>query len=108
VGCKAVFGGIAPDDARRLSEAWGSKTVADVTFSRNRGASIRVSQGRRGEPQQSYTETRTHGVTTSYRDAENWSVADLTAALPVGNAVVQLTRSNGERSPALLVDCRSA
>jgi type IV secretion system coupling TraD/TrwB family protein len=111
-GCKAVFAGLDPSDARLLSEWWGTHWVPEVTVSRDDALSRTVSPGSmsskgwRSRRETRGTSTRA-GVATRKVERPLWSPAEIINDVPPGHALVSLARSDGARTPPVLVDLRA-
>lgn len=108
-GCKAVFAGLSPSDARLLSEYWGTRAVQEKTRQSHSTEGWSVDQlGTPDGVSQRAGYRRSQGRGTSVREVDKalWSPSEITNAIPAHHAVFSLARSNGHRSPALLVDLR--
>lgn len=103
-GCKAVFGGIDPDDAEMFSRWFGDHVVSDTTVTQDQVAKVENQRGllrprRVGQQEAASRSTSTRQVTRA-----RWSPSDLITGVPRGHCVMALSRSNGFRSGAVLVD----
>lgn len=120
VGCKAVFGGVDPQDAEYFAEYWGTRWVDERSvsvsagFSENIGvsesSSSRNSDGRTSMSKsgKSTTEGASRQTGTSVRKVERyvWSVSEIINDIQPGHALVSLALPNGVRVPPTLVNCR--
>lgn len=102
-GGKFVFPGIDPDGAEQFSRFWGEQEVSEFTRTRTRSASTsydnwNLPTGR--------TKSQSIGVQHSKRMEALWSPGELSAEIPLGHCVAQLSRSNGVRTPPVLVNLR--
>lgn len=115
VGCKAVFGGIDPIDAKVFSDWFGDHWVSEISFSHGETIGGAENTGRsrdsRGGWNRQDGETRNWGVTkgTSLRRVERprWTVSDIVTGIPPGHCVVALSRSDGTRTGPTLVNLRA-
>ncbi len=114
VGCKAVFGGIDPVDAKVFSEWFGEHWVSEVGFSQGQtvggGGSARRSRdssGRRDRRDDSYSWGTTKGTNLRRVERPRWTVSDIVTGIPPGHVVVALSRSDGVRTGPTLVDLRA-
>ena len=112
VGCKAVFAGLDPTDARLFSEWWGTHWVPEVTVSRGDAVSrstspgAMTSKGWRSRRESHGASTQT-GVSTRKVERPLWSPAEIINDIPPGHALVSLARSDGHRTPPVLVNLRA-
>lgn len=106
-GCKAVFGGIDPDDARHFSEWWGEHQIVQRTVSHgtSTGAGTIETEESLGD-RHTVTTGRSAGVSVRYVEHARWTPSDIITAIPPGYTLLSLTRSNGIRTPPLLVNLR--
>jgi type IV secretion system coupling TraD/TrwB family protein len=112
VGCKAVFAGLDPADAQVFSDWWGTHWVPEVTVSRGDAASRTTTPG--GLTSKGWRARRdTRGISTradvSTRKVERplWSPAEIINEIPPGHALISLARSDGVRTPPVLVNLRT-
>ncbi|MFV5997636.1 type IV secretory system conjugative DNA transfer family protein [Streptomyces sp. NPDC056231] len=103
-GCKAVFSGIYPQDAKQFSDWFGDHYVRQVTVTRGTNQAEHFNE--RGE---SSGGNRGESASTSIRHIERarWSVSDIITDIPYGACLATLTRSNGKRVGPLVVDLRT-
>jgi hypothetical protein len=108
-GCKAVFAGLGPEDAKMLSEYWGTTAVGETTsqIAIRRGTSVPVLDGRLDKEHAPVpTEQRGASYGRSIREVEQplWSPSEIINDIPHRHCIVNLTTSDGLRSGPLLVD----
>lgn len=103
VGCKAVFGGIDPEDASVFSEMFGEDTYVEPSFTTGRSESSML-QFERQPPERV---TRSNSMTLRPVTRARWSSSDLMTGLPQGRMVISLASSRGERVGPILVDTRN-
>lgn len=112
VGCKAVFAGLDPADARLFSDWWGTHWVPEVTVSRGDSVSRSTTRGgvsskgwrARSDSQGASTKA---GVSTRKVERPLWSPAEIINDIPPGHALISLARSDGIRTPPVLVNLRT-
>lgn len=115
VGCKAVFGGIDPVDAKVFSDWFGDHWVSEVSYAQGEATGLARTSGSsrdgRGGWNRSDGETRNWGVTkgTNLRRVERprWTVSDIVTRIPAGHCVVALSRSDGTRTSPTLINLRA-
>lgn len=116
-GCKAVFAGVEPADARYFAEYWGTVWAAQTTVTtgsgsaRTTGESNRPGDKRRDKPVlqaltgntsvESYRSVATRAV-----ERPVWSVSEIINDVPTGCALVSLSTADGLRTPPVLVNLR--
>jgi hypothetical protein len=115
-GCKAVFAGIEPNDARHFADFWGTAWAAETTVTT--GSSTSTGTGHSATPGgkkeksviQSITGTQSveyrHSVSTRAVERYVWSPSDIINEVPTGHALVSLTTPDGVRIPPVLVNLR--
>lgn len=86
-GCKAVFAGLGPEDAKMLSEYWGTTTVGETTsqIAIRRGTSVPVLDGRLDKEHAPVpTEQRGASYSRSIREVEQplWSPSEIINDIP--------------------------
>jgi hypothetical protein len=111
VGCKAVFAGMDPTDARYFADWWGTHWVPDITLSSSRGESHTQTPGMwspRGwiPRRQTYGDSLQQGASVRRVERDLWSPSDLINVIPPGHALISLARSDGTRTPPVLVNLR--
>lgn len=111
VGCKAVFAGMDPTDARYFADWWGTQWVPEVTLSSTRGESHSVTPGvwsPRGwlPRRRTFGESTQQGVSLRRVERDLWSPSEIINDIPPGHALVSLARSDGTRTPPVLVNLR--
>jgi hypothetical protein len=103
-GCKAVFGGIDPQDADVFSKWFGDQYINETTISRSAQQGTQYNQ--RGMP-----DGRSHSQTSGYSirrvERARWTVSDIITGVPAGHALLSLSRSNGARVGPVLVNLRA-
>ena len=126
VGCRALFGGSSPEDAKIFSDLWGTEQRADVTYSVSRSStwstSVSISESTSYESGplgfgQVPTGTSTGstvghssggGVSAgqSKRMVETaiWSPGELVNQIPPRHCILSLSSSTGARTPPLMID----
>jgi hypothetical protein len=103
-GCKAVFGGIDPQDADVFSKWFGDQYVNETTI--NRSAQSGTQYNQFGMPDgRSHSETS--GFSVRRVERARWTVSDIITGVPAGHALVSLARSNGSRVGPVLVNLRA-
>ncbi|MBP2356659.1 type IV secretory pathway TraG/TraD family ATPase VirD4 [Kribbella aluminosa] len=102
-GCKAVFGGIDPQDADVFSKWFGDQYVSQTTI--NRSATSGMQSGQFGRPG-STSESETTGFSVRRIERARWTVSDIITGVPAGHALISLARSNGVRVGPVLVNLR--
>jgi Protein of unknown function (DUF2510) len=116
-GCKAVFAGVEPNDARLFADFWGTAWAAETTVTT--GTSTSTGTGHSSTPGgkkeksviQAITGTQTieerHSVSTRAVERYVWSPSDIINEVPTGHALVSLTTPEGVRIPPVLVNLRA-
>ncbi|WP_157996164.1 TraM recognition domain-containing protein [Kribbella sp. VKM Ac-2569] len=103
-GCKAVFGGIDPQDAEIFSRWFGDQYVSQTTINRSATSGAQFNQfGRPGGTSQS----ETTGFSVQRIERARWTVSDIITGVPAGQALISLARSNGVRVGPVLVNLRA-
>jgi hypothetical protein len=103
-GCKAVFGGIDPQDADVFSKWFGDQYVNETTINRSATTGTQYNQlGRPGGTSQS----QTTGFSVCRVERARWTVSDIITGVPPGHALISLARSNGQRVGPVLVNMRA-
>ncbi|TDO44570.1 type IV secretion system coupling TraD/TrwB family protein [Kribbella sp. VKM Ac-2527] len=103
-GCKAVFGGIDPQDADVFSRWFGDQYVNQTTI--NRSASSGTNYNSFGMPD-GRSQSETSGFSVRRIERARWTVSDIITGVPSGHALVSLARSNGVRVGPVLVNLRA-
>jgi hypothetical protein len=103
-GCKAVFGGIDPEDADIFSRWFGDQYITETTISRSSQAGQRYNQF--GLPD-GRSQSESAGVSVRRVERARWTVSDIITRVPAGHALVSLARSNGTRVGPVLVNLRT-
>jgi hypothetical protein len=103
-GCKAVFGGIDPQDADVFSKWFGDQYVTETTI--NRSAQSGTQYNQFGVPD-GRSQSQTSGFSVRRVERARWTVSDIITGVPVGHALVSLARSNGARVGPVLVNLRA-
>lgn len=103
-GCKAVFGGIDPQDADVFSKWFGDQYVNQTTI--NRSATSGSQSGQFGRPGGT-SQSETAGFSVRRVERARWTVSDIITGVPAGHALVSLSRSNGVRVGPVLVNLRA-
>lgn len=111
-GCKAVFAGLDPADASYLADWWGTRWVADVTLSARQGESRSVTPGRQGvlsrdEDRETHSTSSSMGTSVHQVERPLWSPSEIINDVPPGHALISLARSDGTRTPPVLVNLRA-
>ncbi len=101
-GCKAVFAGVNPDDARTFSAWFGDHYRFDVTRGRSQHAGWYDDGIRTGE-----THGETRSVSIRQVERPRWSASDIITGIPAGHALISLARSSGRRAGPFLVNLRA-
>ncbi|HEY8450960.1 MAG: TraM recognition domain-containing protein [Micromonosporaceae bacterium] len=101
-GCKAIFAGVNPDDARTFSAWFGDHYRFDVTLGRSQHVSRYDDGTRTGE-----THGETRSVSVRQVERPRWSASDIITGIPAGHALISLARSSGRRGGPFLVDLRA-
>lgn len=101
-GCKAVFAGVNPDDARTFSAWFGDHYRFDVTLGRSQHVSRYGDGTRTGE-----THGETRSVSVRQVERPRWSASDIITGVPAGHALISLARSSGRRAGPFLVNLRA-
>jgi hypothetical protein len=117
-GCKAVFAGVEPQDARYFAEYWGTVWSAQTTVTS--GTSNRADTGhsavpgekRRSKPLvQALTGNTSvehfRSVATQAVERPVWSLSEIINDVPTGHALVSLATPDGLRTPPVLVNLRA-
>lgn len=104
VGCRMVCAGVTPWDGGHFAEAWGVEWVETRTVTNHEirpdEPMARVVHGLR-RLTTGKAPTR-ESVTVRSEQRQRWSASDLANELPVGHAVISVTRVSGERTPPIL------
>jgi hypothetical protein len=103
-GCKAVFGGIDPQDADVFSRWFGDQYVNETTISRSAQSGTQYNQ--RGMPD-GRSNSQTSGYSIRRVERARWTVSDIITGVPAGHALISLARSNGTRVGPVLVNLRA-
>jgi hypothetical protein len=121
-GCKAVFAGVEPADARYFADYWGTSWSAETTVTTGTATtttsghmSTPGSPGRFGRGEKSVVQSLTGSTSTQYqrsvatRAVERyvWSPSDIINEVPVGHALISLATPDGIRTPPVLVNLRA-
>ena len=117
-GCKAVFAGVEPQDARYFAEYWGTvwsaqTTVTSGTSNRaDTGHSAAPGEKRRSKPLvQALTGNTSveqyRSVATQAVERPVWSLSEIINDVPTGHALVSLATPDGLRTPPVLVNLRA-
>ena len=122
-GCKAVFAGVEPADARYFADYWGTSWTAETTVTTGTATtqttghiSTPGSPGRFGRGgEKSAVQSLTGSTSTQYqrsvatRAVERyvWSPSDIINEVPVGHALISLATPDGIRTPPVLVNLRA-
>lgn len=122
-GCKAVFAGVEPADARYFADYWGTAWSAETTVTT--GTATTTTSGHNSTPgspgrfgrggEKSVVQSLTGSTSTQYqrsvatRAVERyvWSPSDIINEVPVGHALVSLATPDGIRTPPVLVNLRA-
>lgn len=103
-GCKAVFGGIDPQDADVFSRWFGDQYVTETTI--NRSAQTGTQYNQFGMPD-GRSQSQTSGFSVRRIERARWTVSDIITGVSAGHALVSLARSNGARVGPVLVNLRA-
>ena len=121
-GCKAVFAGVEPADARYFADYWGTSWSAETTVTTGTATTTSTghsstpgSPGRFGRGEKSVVQSLTGSTSTQYqrsvatRAVERyvWSPSDIINEVPVGHALISLATPDGIRTPPVLVNLRA-
>jgi hypothetical protein len=121
-GCKAVFAGVEPTDARYFADYWGTSWTAETTVTTGTATTTTTGQmsapgvsGRFKRGEKSVVHTLTGESSTQYqrsvatRAVERyvWSPSDIINEVPVGHALISLATPDGIRTPPVLVNLRA-
>ena len=121
-GCKAVFAGVEPADARYFADYWGTSWAAETTVTTGTATTTSTghtsspgSPGRFGRGEKSVVQSLTGSTSTQYqrsvatRAVERyvWSPSDIINEVPVGHALISLATPDGIRTPPVLVNLRA-
>ena len=116
-GCKAVFAGVEPQDARYFAEYWGTQwqaeTVVTTGSSTSTGTGHSATPG--GKKEKSVITAITGSSTVEYQrsvatravERPVWSPSEIINDVPTGYALVSLATPDGIRTPPVLVNLRS-
>ncbi|HEV2640374.1 MAG TPA: DUF2510 domain-containing protein [Actinocrinis sp.] len=117
-GCKAVFAGVEPQDARLFADFWGTAWAAETTVTS--GSSTSTSSGHVSTPgagrrEKSVIQSLTGNKTVEYqrsvatRAVERyvWSPSEIINEVPTGHALISLATPDGIRTPPVLVNLRA-
>jgi hypothetical protein len=115
-GCKAVFAGVEPQDARYFAEYWGTQWQAETTVTT--GSSTSTGSGHvatpGGKKEKSVIQTITGNTTVEYQrsvatraiERPVWSASEIINDVPTGHALISLATPDGIRTPPVLVNLR--
>ncbi|HZU57792.1 MAG TPA: DUF2510 domain-containing protein [Actinocrinis sp.] len=115
-GCKAVFAGVEPQDARYFAEYWGTQWSAETTVTT--GSSTTTGSGHistpGGKKEKSVIQSITGNTAVEYsrsvatRAIERpvWSASEIINDVPTGHALISLATPDGIRTPPVLVNLR--
>ena len=115
-GCKAVFAGVEPQDARYFAEYWGTQWQAETTVTT--GSSTSTGTGHSATPggkkEKSVITAITGSSTVEYQrsvatravERPLWSPSEIINDVPTGYALVSLATPDGIRTPPVLVNLR--
>jgi Protein of unknown function (DUF2510) len=117
-GCKAVFAGVEPQDAKLFADFWGTAWAAETTVtsgsstSTSSGHMSTPGSGRREKPLiQSLTGNKTveyqRSVATRAVERYVWSPSEIINEVPTGHALISLATPDGIRTPPILVNLRA-
>jgi hypothetical protein len=121
-GCKAVFAGVEPADARYFADYWGTAWSAETTVTTGSSTTTTTGHvstpgvpGRFGRGEKSVVQSLTGSTSTQYqrsvatRAVERyvWSPSDIINEVPVGHALISLATPDGIRTPPVLVNLRA-
>ena len=121
-GCKAVFAGVEPADARYFADYWGTAWSAETTVTTGSATTTSTghvsspgTSGRFGRGEKSVVQSLTGSSSTQYqrsvatRAVERyvWSPSDIINEVPVGHALISLATPDGIRTPPVLVNLRA-
>ena len=117
-GCKAVFAGVEPQDARLFAEFWGTAWAAETTVTS--GSSTSTATGHTSTPgsgrrEKSVIQSLSGSKTVEYqrsvatRAVERyvWSPSEIINEVPTGHALISLATPDGIRTPPVLVNLRA-
>jgi len=117
-GCKAVFAGVEPQDARLFAEFWGTAWSAETTVTS--GSSTSTATGHTSTPgsgrrEKSVIQSLSGSKTVEYqrsvatRAVERyvWSPSEIINEVPTGHALISLATPDGIRTPPVLVNLRA-
>ena len=115
-GCKAVFAGVEPQDARYFAEYWGTQWQAETTVTT--GSSTSTGSGHvstpGGKKEKSVIQTITGNTSVEYQrsvatravERPVWSASEIINDVPTGHALISLATPDGIRTPPVLVNLR--
>ena len=115
-GCKAVFAGVEPQDARYFAEYWGTQWSAETTVTT--GSATTTGSGHvstpGGKKEKSVIQSITGNTAVEYsrsvatRAIERpvWSASEIINDVPTGHALISLATPDGIRTPPVLVNLR--
>ncbi len=115
-GCKAVFAGVEPQDARYFAEYWGTQWQAETTVttgsSTSSGSGHAATPG--GKKEKSVIHTITGNTSVEYQrsvatraiERPVWSASEIINDVPTGHALISLATPDGIRTPPVLVNLR--
>jgi len=115
-GCKAVFAGVEPQDARYFAEYWGTQWSAETTVTT--GSSTSTGSGHTATPggkkEKSVIQTITGNTSVEYQrsvatraiERPVWSTSEIINDIPTGHALISLATPDGIRTPPVLVNLR--
>lgn len=122
-GCKAVFAGVEPADARYFADYWGTAWSAETTVTTGTATTTTTGHmstpgspgrfGRGGEKsvvqQLTGSSSTQHSRSVATRAVERyvWSPSDIINEVPVGHALISLATPDGIRTPPVLVNLRA-
>jgi hypothetical protein len=115
-GCKAVFAGVEPQDARYFAEYWGTQWSAETTVTT--GSSSTTGSGHVSTPggkrEKSVIQSITGNTSVQYQrsvatravERPVWSASEIINDVPTGHALISLATPDGIRTPPVLVNLR--
>lgn len=115
-GCKAVFAGVEPQDARYFAEYWGTAWSAETMVTT--GSSTATGTGHTSTPggkkEKSVIQAVTGNTVVEYQrsvatravERPVWSASEIINDVPTGHALISLATPDGIRTPPVLVNLR--
>lgn len=115
-GCKAVFAGVEPQDARYFADYWGTQWSAETTVTT--GSATTTGSGHTATPggkkEKSVIQAITGNTSTEYNrsvatraiERPVWSASEIINDVPTGHALISLATPDGIRTPPVLVNLR--